>query len=123
MPPVKRSHCVLLSQMGIQSMPKASMNNRWLKAGQGMSECIPAHFQGLIPFSGDSNDEEIPPTHSASALPSWILVKPLKLQSQLNSSATRPPTHEDSYFQCNHVPAERLFFLLVTISHTPAGNS
>lgn len=87
-PPVKRSHRISLSQMGIQPMPKASMNNRWLKAGQGMSECIPAHLQGLIPFSGEANDEEMSPTHSASSLPSWILVKPLKPQ---RASSIPPP--------------------------------
>lgn len=30
---------------------------------------------------------------------------------------------EDNYFQRNRIPAERMFFLLVIISHTPAGKS
>lgn len=65
------------------------MNNRWLKAGQGMTKYISAYLQELIPFSGEANDEEMSPTHSASALPSWILVKPLKPQR----ASSIPPPH------------------------------
>lgn len=81
-----------------------------------MSTFYRAPLTGIsIPFSDNANVEENFPTHSAYALPSWVLVKPLRPQRTCSIPllTCSPPQSEDDHFHCNHLPAECTFFLLL----------
>lgn len=78
--------------------------------------CRPPVTGISIPFSDNANVEENFPTHSAYALPSLVLVKPLRPQRTSSIPLlTRhpPPQCEDNHFHCIYIPAECTFFLLL----------